>query len=115
MKQKITLKYLLFSVLSVFSLSSCEDVIDLETETGPAQLVVDGWITNEAGPQVIRLSWSSAYFDNSAPKPVLGAEVIVTDDLGKKYAFTDSTNQGQYTWEGASKDTLGRIGRTYKL
>lgn len=95
-------------------LSSCEDVIDLETQTGPAQLVVDGWITNQAGPQTITLRWSSSYFDNGAPKPVLDAEVTVTDDKGKVYEFEDIARNGKYVWTPAN-DTLGHIGRTYNL
>lgn len=95
-------------------LTSCEDVIKLDTETGPAQLVVDGWITNQPGPQTIRLTWSAGYFDNSPAKPILGAEVTVTDDKGKVYEFKDLANDGKYIWE-TSSDTLGHIGRKYTL
>jgi hypothetical protein len=98
----------------VIGITSCEDVIDLETQTGPAQLVVDGWITNQAGPQTITLSWSSSYFDNGAPKPVLNAEVTVTDDKGMVYEFKDLAGNGKYVWTTAN-DTLGHIGRTYNL
>ncbi len=110
---KITLG--LLSCVLVAGLTGCEDVIDLETAQGPAQLVVDGWITNEAGPQTIKLTWSAAYFDNSTPKPVLGAEVTVTDNVGTIYEFKDSASNGQYVWSGTTKDTLGRIGRSYTL
>jgi hypothetical protein len=102
-------------LMTVAGLSGCEDVIDLETTTGPTQLVVDGWINNQPGKQTITLTWSGAYFDNSAPKPVLGAKVTVTDDLGKVYEFADSSNTGQYTWGKLQTDTLGRIGRKYTL
>jgi hypothetical protein len=107
-----------FGLLSCFvlaGLSSCEDVIDLETAGGPTQLVVDGWITNQAGPQTITLTWSAAYFNNSAAKPVLGAEVTVTDNLGTIYEFKDLAGDGKYIWNGTSKDTLGHIGRSYAL
>lgn len=96
-------------------LSSCEDVIDLETANGPAQLVVDGWITNQAGPQTIKLTWSAAYFDNSASKPVLDAVVEVKDNLGTVYEFKDIAGDGQYIWNGTLQDTLGQIGRSYIL
>ncbi|WP_229248353.1 DUF4249 domain-containing protein [Dyadobacter sandarakinus] len=96
-------------------LTSCEDVIDLETQSGPEQLVVDAWINNLPGRQTIRLTWSAAYFNNSAPKPVLGASVIVTDNLGKQFVFTDSAQTGNYTWGSTPLDTLGHIGRTYRL
>ncbi|MCE7067648.1 DUF4249 domain-containing protein [Dyadobacter sp. CY326] len=110
---KVAFVPLLFA--SFFLLAGCEDVIDLETETGPEQLVVDGWITNEAGPQTIKLNWSASYFNNGPAKPVLGAEVTVTDDKGKVYEFKDLAGNGQYIWGKTNADTLGHIGRTYSL
>jgi hypothetical protein len=101
--------------LTTLLLTSCEDVIDLDTETGPVQLVVDGWITNDSGKQEIKLTLSSAYFDNSSPKPALNAEVIINDNLGNTYAFLDTQNTGTYTWQPAGNDTLGHIGRNYTL
>jgi hypothetical protein len=102
-------------LLAGWALSGCEDVIDLETATGPTQLVVDGWITNQPGPQTIKLMWSASYFDNNTAKPVLGAMVTVTDDQGKEYKFEDIAGNGQYIWGNGKQDTLGRIGRTYSL
>ncbi|WP_254561592.1 DUF4249 domain-containing protein [Dyadobacter diqingensis] len=102
-------------LLAIIGLSGCEDVIDLKTETGPSQLVVDGWITNQPGTQTITLTWSSPYFDTNPIKPVLGAKVTVTDNLGKVYTFTDSEGTGKYTWGKLATDTLGRIGGKYTL
>lgn len=102
-------------LLAGLALTGCEDVIDLETTTGPTQLVVDGWITNEAGPQTIKLMWSAGYFNNENPKPVLGASVTVTDNAGKEYKFEDTAGNGQYVWGKTNADTLGYVGRTYSL
>jgi hypothetical protein len=102
-------------LLAIIGLSGCEDVIDLKTESGPTQLVVDGWITNQPGTQTITLTWSSPYFDTNPIKPVLGAKVSVTDNLGKVYTFTDSEGTGKYTWGKLASDTLGRIGGKYTL
>jgi hypothetical protein len=102
------------ALLAGFFLTGCEDVIDLETQTGPQQLVVDGWITNQAGPQTIKLTWSASYFDNTPAKPVLDAEVVIKDDRGTIYEFEDSLGNGQYVWQKAG-DTLGRVGRKYTL
>jgi hypothetical protein len=113
-----TLKYIKYPALfalALMTLTSCEDVIDLDTATGPPQLVVDGWLTNQPGEQAITLSWSQAYFNNTAPTPVLGAEVTVTDDNGKVYKFLDADGDGKYTWGKTTADTLGHVGRTYSL
>lgn len=111
--QSYSIAIILF--LTAAFLSSCEDVIDLNTETGPVQLVVDGWLTNDPGEQVIKLTLSSAYFDNSTPKPALNAEVVVTDNLGTTYTFLDTEKNGTYTWKPTGNDTLGHIGRNYTL
>jgi hypothetical protein len=118
MKNLINSKYFKFPVLfalAALTLTSCEDVINLDTANGPAQLVVDGWLTNQPGQQTITLSRSGAYFDNSAPKPVTGALVTVTDDKGKVYTFEDADGDGKYVWGKTNADTLGHVGRTYSL
>jgi hypothetical protein len=110
------MKFLRFLPLLALLLVACQDVIDLETETGPSQLVVDGWITTLPGPQTIRLTQSAAFFDNSPARPVLSATVTVTDDSNKVYQFRDVKATGEYVWMPTGRDTvLGRVNRTYKL
>jgi len=103
-------------LFSAFFLTSCEDAINIDTETGPSELVVDGWITNKPGPQTVKLSLSASYFNNSPAKPALGAEVMITDDQGAIYKFTDEKGQGTYKWTPKSDTVaLGRIGGKYAL
>mgnify|MGYP002777938461 CR=1 FL=1 len=105
-----------FLPLLALLLVACEDVINLDTDTGPSQLVVDGWITNLPGPQTIRLTQSAAYFDNSPARPVLSATVTVTDDSNKVYQFRDLKATGEYVWTPSGRDSvLGRVNRTYTL
>jgi len=117
MKKNFTLlNTCILAVASMLLMTSCEDVIDLKTETGPSQLVVDGWITNQPGPQTIRLAQSAAYFNNQAASSVLQALVTVTDDEGNIFEFKDQENKGVYQWMPQEEaTTLGRIGRTYAL
>ncbi|GHB53828.1 DUF4249 domain-containing protein [Persicitalea jodogahamensis] len=114
--KKSTLHILLGLLTAAYSLTSCEDAINIKTETGPTELVVDGWITNKPGPQTVRLTLSAAYFDNSPARPALGAEVTVIDDKGTVYAFTDANGKGIYTWAPKSDTVaLGRVGGKYAL
>ncbi|NIJ51166.1 DUF4249 domain-containing protein [Dyadobacter arcticus] len=115
LKNLFAIKIWALAALSAVLLTSCEDVIDLDTTSGPTQLVVDAWITNEAGPQTIKLTRSTNYFNNAAAEPVLGAIVTVTDDKGKVYEFEDVAGNGKYIWGKTNADTLGRIGRSYTL
>lgn len=118
MKNSILLSFHSFALPLIVSVSffSCETVINADLDTGPAQLSVDGTVTDQPGPQVIRLTQTAAYFSNAKPPVASGATVSVTDDAGKTYAFTDPDNDGYYIWQPpTTRDTLGRIGRTYKL
>ena len=107
---------LLLSILGGFiGLNGCTTVIDAKLDTGPTQLSVDAQLTNQPGPQTIRLTKTAGYFDSSTSPAATSATVTVTDDAGKTYRFIDSTNTGYYVWKPIGKDTLGHIGRTYQL
>ena len=110
------LTYITLAFLTVTTLTSCEDVVDLDVKAGAPQLVVDGWVTNQQTSQSIRLTESAGYFDNSPAKPVLGATVTVSDDKGRVFSFVDFKKDGNYVWKPvAISDTIGRVGRTYTL
>ncbi|QKZ11786.1 DUF4249 domain-containing protein [Spirosoma sp. KUDC1026] len=102
-------------ILVLTGISSCTTVIDATLDEGPSQLSVDGLITDQPGPQTIRLTQTAAYFNNSRPPIVSGATVVVADDRGNRYNFTDPDNDGYYIWSGSATDTLGHVGRTYSL
>ena len=107
---------LLLSILGGFiGLNGCTTVIDAKLDTGPTQLSVDAQLTNQPGPQTIRLTKTAGYFDSSTSPAATSATVTVTDDAGKTYRFIDSTNTGYYVWKPIGKDTLGHTGRTYQL
>ena len=82
------------------SIWSCEDVIDLEIKDGVTQLVVDAWLTDKPEPQVIKLTLSQPYFDNSAPQPALGATVTVFESDSTAHSFVDVLNDGNYVLQG---------------
>lgn len=104
------IKYLSLLLAVSFSICSCEKVIDVELNTSPNQLVIEGNITNKLGMQTIKISQSVAYTEPNDYPAVQGAVVNVTDDQGSSWIFTEST-PGSYTF-GAFK---GEPGRTYSL
>lgn len=106
--------YYLLTLLAGLLLA-CETVIDMDLKTGPVSLSVDGTLTDQPGPQRIRLTQTAAYFNNGPAPAALGATVVVTDDAGHRFAFADSGNTGSYTWTPGPADTLGRVGGTYHL
>jgi Domain of unknown function (DUF4249) len=118
MKTSFKKQYLsiLSSLILSLTLTSCFDVIQLEGVKSESLLVVEAMITNQSGEQVVKLSKSQNYFDNSASTNVLNANVQVQDDLGVIYTFKDVKNNGNYVWTPAnSTQKIGVIGRKYTL
>jgi hypothetical protein len=90
-------------ILSLFALSlvlfSCEEVVDIEVRDGVNQLVVDAWLTDENREQKVTLTISQPYFEQSTPKPALGAQVIVYNQDSTAHVFTDPNGDGIYTYK----------------
>ncbi len=113
--RKNTFSVALYIFIVLFSLTGCEDVINIKTEKGPELLVVDGWINNQSQVQKIKLSYTGGYFDNQTPKPALQASVIVTDSEGKVFEFTDTSQTGTYLWIPSDGEVAGKVGNVYTL
>ncbi|MFD2725792.1 DUF4249 domain-containing protein [Hyunsoonleella rubra] len=90
-----------FLVLLLVGLTSCEDVIDVDVPTSSPRLVIEASLDWEKGTtgnnQVVKLSTSTPYFENSANSAVTGASVKVTNNSSSvAYTFVDQ-NDGTYT------------------
>lgn len=97
-------------------LVSCEDIITPTLQSAAPMLVVDAWITSQPETQVIVLTQSQPYFDNTPPPAFSGAVVTVSDDHGNTYSFTeDDKSPGKYLWKPAPGKILGQVGYKFKL
>ena len=105
-----------FLVASVV-LTSCEDVINPELQEANPELVVEAWLTNKPGDQVINLMMTQPYFENTTPPGVSGAVVTVQDADGEVMNFVEDPKQkGYYRWSPSIPgETFGVIGSDYKL
>ncbi|WP_230407904.1 DUF4249 domain-containing protein [Flavobacterium hydrocarbonoxydans] len=87
-----------FSILFVLLFSSCEDVVNLDLETGETKLVIDAeiiWLKGTSGnEQVIKISKTAPYYDNVTPK-VSGAQVRIENSDGEVFTFNE-TEPGSY-------------------
>jgi hypothetical protein len=101
--------------LLLLGLTSCEDPIDVNLETGPLQLAVDGWLTDQPGPQTIKLTKTAGYFDASQPPSAIGATVIVADEDSVIHEFVDLKGNGNYVWTPKNGEVFGKIGKKYLL
>lgn len=114
-------KYFLF-LITILLLTSCEDIIDLELEQNDSQLVVDAWLNDQPGPQVIKLRRTINYLDNSFTPEVTGASITVADinvsdsTINQIYVFEDEDNDGDYVWTPSSPDErMIQEGKDYGL
>lgn len=111
---KSIIKHSFFLLIFAFTITSCEDEIDIDVEPLTEQLVVDAWLTNQADSQIIKLSMTQPYFDNKLPAGVSGATVTVTSSTGTIFEFIETEN-GNYVWTPTADETLGEIGTDYGL
>lgn len=91
-------KYII-SIILVFLVASCEDVIDVKLKNSEPKLVIDAalnWEKETDGrSQFIRLSLTAPFFDNTVP-PATGATVRVTDSNNNTFNFIEDEETGIY-------------------
>ncbi len=107
MKMKRLFAISLFFILLITT--ACTDSIELDLPDGETFLVVEGWITNQPGPQEIKLSYTAPYFDDSPQTVVTNATVKIADDEGNETILNQSA-PGTYFYPDS-----GTTGRSYKL
>jgi hypothetical protein len=101
---------ILLTVLSLAMCSSCEKVIDMDLNQSSPVVVIEGGISNEAGPYTIRITQSINFDDRNVFPPVSDAVVAVSDSEGNHELLTE-VSPGLYETE----TTAGVPGRTYTL
>lgn len=98
-------------ILLPLLLTSCEDVIDINLKQGASALTVDGWITTEDKPYIIKLSKTGPYFDSTRTPAVRGAMVTITDSEGHKDSLIE-VSPGEYA---TLENRKGKVGNSYIL
>lgn len=99
-------------------LSSCDDIINVETGTSDPVLNIDAWVNDKSETQTISLTFTQDYFDNeNLPPAVTGATVLITNQLGQEFSFTEDyeAQDGSYRWTPPTGQTLGKAGDTFTL
>jgi len=111
---KHTFKLLITSVIA-FTLSSCEDVIQVKLDKGTPLVTIDAFVNDMRTQQKIRLTYTDDYFSKTINNPVLGATVSIKNTTnGQVFNFTDNAN-GDYVFNLLATDTLGRVNNNYEL
>jgi Domain of unknown function (DUF4249) len=89
---------------------SCQKTVTLPLNTAPAGVVIQGEVTNAAGPYTVTINESVGFYaDNNFPT-VSGASVRISDGQGVVDSLTE-TSAGTYT----THTLQGKPGNTYTL
>lgn len=103
-------KNIYICILLLTILFACREAYTPRIDRYENILVIDGLITDQAGPHVVRLTRSFA-FDETTPSPEEGAIVMVMDEENNLYEFREE-QAGVYT---SNPSFSGKIGSSYKL
>lgn len=96
------------SALIIFS--SCEKEIHIDLNSSEPQVVIDGSVTDAAGPYFVRITKTVNYSESNVYPGISGAVVIISDNLGNVDTLTE-TSAGLYQ----TSKIVGTPGRTYSL
>ncbi|WP_284462048.1 DUF4249 domain-containing protein [Chryseobacterium sp.] len=97
-------------ILSLFLVTSCQKEIDLDLADQSGKIVIEGNVTNQAGPYIVRITKSVEFTQQNQYPAVIGAQVILSDNTGQ-------TETLQYVGDGRYMTSafVGASGRTYTL
>lgn len=90
--------------------ASCQEVIDIELNDQDAAIVIEGNITDQAGPYTVLISKSVNFSDPNVFPGVSGAFVVISDDAGNADTLVE-TSAGVYV----ASNIQGIPGRTYTI
>jgi hypothetical protein len=107
---KYTLQILAISLFSLFILSSCEKVIDLDLNEAEKKYVVEAVLTDEPGTAKVLITQTKNFDEDNNFPGISGATVTITETGGATYTLNETT-AGVY--ESAS--LAAQTGKTYNL
>lgn len=94
---KLKLKHIFYTLLiTLVSLSSCTEKIDIELDNNRIRLIVEGNITDIQGEQFIKLTETADYFSNAQPKGVGNATVVIEYKNGPMLLTESDSLTGLY-------------------
>ncbi len=86
---KTTIFQWTFAFFCLISLSSCEEVIDVDLKEGESKVVIEANITDESKNQLVKITETVPFKNESAIKNLSGAVVTVEQEGGSVYNFSE--------------------------
>ena len=103
-------RYIVITVILIAFLYSCKKTVVLNLNTAPAQIVIQGEVTDSAGPYTISINQTVGFYADNTFPAVSGAIVKISDNNGVTDSLTETT-PGVY----ATHILQGVPGNTYTL
>ena len=107
--KKIIRNYITIAI-GLFTLSSCQKVIDINLNSAASAIVIEANVSNQPGPYTVQLSKTVNFSDANTFPQVTGASVTITDNVGNSDILTE-TSPGKYI----TNTLQGIVGRTYSI
>jgi Domain of unknown function (DUF4249) len=103
----------LMLVSTALMVVACKKTVTLKLNTVPAQIVIQGEITNQQGPYTVQISQTVGFYEDNTFPPVSGASVYISDITN---GLTDSLIEvAPGTGIYGTFDMIGVPGHTYTL
>lgn len=90
--------FYIIGVISTIYISACEEIITIDINQAPAQIVIDGLVTSEDTIHMVRIT-RSADFNGNNGEDVANAFVEVSDNQGNVFNYTHNP-EGYDSLEG---------------
>ena len=104
------MKNIIYLISISFLLFSCEEVIDIDLNESQPQWVIEGRLTDQAGPVEVRISQSGSYFEPGNYPLFEGARVSISSSSGQSWNLSEKA-AGLYVTDPMK----GIGGETYRL
>ncbi|UTW65787.1 DUF4249 domain-containing protein [bacterium SCSIO 12643] len=115
----IQLSRFIILAISVWALSSCEKVIDIELNEEDRQIVIEARLRSGDHPFEVKINKTTGYFSSETPIQVMNAFVELKDEDGNTYSIPH-VGEGRYVKQINAEEnkqytlTVVAEGQTYK-
>ena len=91
-------KKLLYIILGLLSLTSCEEYYEPAIDAGTSVLVVESLLTNDQAQNFVKLSYSSSFYNSKIAMQVSGASTEIINEKNESFPGTE-TNDGYFLFD----------------
>jgi len=91
--------YILSMLATLFIVTSCEDVIELDLKTQEPRIVIDAVLDGSDGTLTVRCSKTVDFYSNNVSDPISGAQIVLSDNTDKSFII-EEVEPGLYVLDG---------------